>query len=149
MNFNPLCRSLIPICLLLSGCASQLQPKSDYKPPAGAAAMENSALDTSYLKPVTGHKGDQLGAEVVSAETIGDELLIEILVPIDPDRVDQVHVTSETGNSVVLTREARILQNYESNNVGISIRIPKSENLGFRLKLVDHPDNNWPPLRHQ
>lgn len=149
MNFIPSCRSLIPICLLLAGCASQLQPRSDYLPPPNAAAMENGALDTSYLKPVTGHKGDQLGAEVISAETTGDELLIEILVPIDPDLVDQVEVTSSSGDSVILTREARIVQDYESNNVGITIRIPKSENLGFRLRLVDHPDNNWPPLRHQ
>ncbi len=149
MNFNHPCRSLIAICLLLAGCASQLQPKSAYLPPPGAAVMENNALDTSYLKPVAGHRGDQLGAEVVSAETLGDELLIEILVPIDPDLVDQVQVTSEASGSVVLTREARIVQNYESNNVGITIRIPKSENMGFRLKLVDHPDNNWPPVRHQ
>lgn len=111
--------------------------------------MENSDLDTSYLNPVAGHKGNQLGAEVVSAETMGDELLIEIMVPINPDLVDQVHVTSSTGESVVLTREARIVQNYENNNVGISIRVPRSQNLGFQLKLVDHPNDDWPPVRHQ
>ena len=149
MVFNQSCCNVILICLLLQGCASQLQPKSDYKPPTGAALMENSQVDTSYLEPTVGNKGDLLGTEVIRSETIGDEQEIELAVPINPDLVDDVYVTSSSGDSVVLTREARIVQNYENNNVGITIRVPKSENLGFRFKLVDYPDNDWPPVRHQ
>ena len=33
-------------CLLLQACAGQMQPKSTYRQPVGAAAVENSSLDT-------------------------------------------------------------------------------------------------------
>ena len=149
MFFNHSSLYFFVICLLLQGCANQLQPKSDYAPPPGAMPVENSNQDTGYLEPTAGHKGDGIGAEVISSEVIGDEQEIEIMVPINPDLVDQIQVTSSTGDSVVLTREAQIVQNYENNSVGISIRIPKTDNLGFRLKLIDHPDDDWPPRRYQ
>ena len=132
----------IPLCLLLQACASN-------PPPPGAMSMEKSNLDTGQLEPTIGHKGDKLGAEVVGSEDLGDEQLIEIRVPIDPALVDQVHVTTPDGQTVRQSREARIVENYENNHVGISVRIPKSDNMGFRLKLVDHPDNDWPPVRPQ
>ena len=123
-------------------------------PPPGASPQEVGDVDTGELKATAGHQGDQLGARVISSREVGDEQHIEIEVPIDPESVDQVQVYStESGTgsgSVVLTREAQIIQNYESNNVGISVRIPKSDNLGFRLKLIDHPDSDdWIPRRHQ
>jgi hypothetical protein len=31
--------------------------------------------------------------------------------------------------------------------VGISIQVPKSENLRFRLKLIDDPRDEWYPVR--
>ena len=70
-------------------------------------------------------------------------------MPIQPDLVDQVQVLTSQGEPMPLSREARIVHNYETNNVGISVQVPKSENLGFRLKLIDHPDDEWPPLRQQ
>jgi len=137
------------VCLLLQGCASQMQPKSTYKPPPGAAPTENSSLDTGQLETTVGHRGDQLGAEVISSELDGEEQVIEIRVPIDPDLVDQVYVMTPEGDTVNQSREARIIQNYETNNVGIWIRVPTSEKAGFRLKLIDQPDDAWPPVRQQ
>jgi hypothetical protein len=123
-----------------------MQPKSTYRPPAGAAPMENKAVDTGQLEPTVGHKGDRIGAEVISSEVIGDEQLIEIRVPIDPDVVDQVYVTTPEGGPVNLSREAQINEN---NNVGIWIRVPTKEKFGFRLKLIDESDDVWPPVRQQ
>ena len=48
-----------------------------------------------------------------------------------------------------LSSEARIVQDYETNNVGIWLRVPTKEKAGFRLKLIDHPDDDWPPVRQQ
>ena len=135
--------------LLLQGCASNMEPRSRYTPPPGAAPMENSSLDTGQLEPTVGHKGDQLGAEIISADDSGELRSVEINVPIQPDLVDQVQVLTSQGEPMPLSREARIVHNYETNNVGISVQVPKSENLGFRLKLIDHPDDEWPPVRQQ
>jgi hypothetical protein len=126
-----------------------MQPKSTYHPPAGAAPMENSAIDTGQLESTVGNKGDRLGAEVMSTEVIGDEQLIEIRVPIDPDLVDQVYVMTPEGGMVKQSRGAQIIQNYENNNVGIWIRVPTKEKTGFRLKLIDESDDVWPPVRQQ
>ena len=137
------------IGLLLQGCAGSMEPRSTYKPPAGVAPPENGSLDTGQLEPTVGYKGDQLGAEVVNSEVSGETQVIEINVPIRPDLVDQVQVLTESGEPIPMSRDARIIHNYETNNVGISVQVPKSENLGLRFRLIDHPDNDWPPMREQ
>lgn len=137
------------ICLLLQGCAGGMQPKYTYRPPAGAAPMESGAIDTGQLESTVGNKGDKIGAEVMSTKVDGDEQLIEIRVPIDPDLVDQVYVMTPEGGMVKQSRGAQIIQNYEDNNVGIWIRVPTKEKTGFRLKLIDQSDDVWPPVRQQ
>jgi hypothetical protein len=135
--------------LLLQGCASSMEPRSSYTPPPGASPTENSSLDTGQLEPTVGHRGDQLGAEVISADDSGELHSVEINVPIQPDLVDQVQVLTSEGEPMPLSREAQIVHNYETNNVGISVQVPKSESMGFRLKLIDHRDDEWPPVRQQ
>jgi hypothetical protein len=136
--------------LLLQGCAGSMEPRSTYKPPAGAAPTEKGSLDTGQLEPTVGYKGDQLGAEVVSTEVLGDTQTIEINVPIQPDLVDQVQVLSESGEEIPLSRDAQIIHNYETNNVGIIIRVPTEEKVGIRFRLIDHADDDdWPPMREQ
>ena len=129
--------------LLLQGCAGSMEPRSTYKPPAGAAPMEKGSLDTGKLEPTVGYKEDQLGAEVVNTEVLGDMRSVEINVPIQPDLVDQVEVLTESGEPIPLSRDAQSIHNYETNNVGISIQLPKSESTGFRLKLIDKPEDGW------
>ena len=68
---------------------------------------------------------------------------IEISVPIDPDSVDEVQVLDASGEPLPMSREATIVHNYETNHVGISIQLPKSENTGFRLQLIDKPEDGW------
>jgi hypothetical protein len=126
-----------------------MQPKSTYRSPPGAAPMESGSLDTGQLEATAGHKGDKIGAVVVNSELDGEEKVVEIRVPIDPDLVDQVQVMTLDGETVNQSREARIIHNYETNNVGIWIRVPSRENVGFRLKLIDQSDDIWPPVRQQ
>ena len=135
---------LVLVGLFLQGCASSgLQSQTKHRPPPGAELNEGGSLDSGLLEPVVGHKGDKLGAEVVNSEIIGELQSIEIKVPIEPDSVDQVQVLDASGEPLPMSREATIVHNYETNNVGISIQLPKSENTGFRLKLIDEPEEGW------
>ena len=135
--------------LLLQGCASSMEPRSTYIPPAGAAPTEKGSLDTGQLEPTVGYKEDQLGAEVVNTEVLGDTRSVEIIVPIQPDLVDQIQVLTESGEPIPLSRDAQIIHNYETNNVGITIRVPTEEKVGIRFRLIDHADDDWPPTRQQ
>lgn len=135
--------------LLLAGCAGSLKPSHTYAPPPGAAPTEYNTVETGELRATAGHKGDGLGAEVISSETVGEEQEIEISIPLPPGQVDQVRVVSPSGESVPLSREAQIINNYETNNVGIRVKIPNSNNLGFQLQLIDTRDDDWPPFRDQ
>ncbi len=138
------------LCLWLAGCASSLEPKSTYTPPPGAAPMENKSVDSGEFRAEPGYKDDVLGAEVVNTESLGDLQSIEINIPIEPDQVDRVRVMGPNGDPVPMTREAEIIHNYETNNVGIKIEVPNSDNLRFQLQLIDHPnDDAWPPVRLQ
>ena len=135
---------LVLVGLFLQGCASSgLQSQTKHRPPPGAELNEGGSLDSGLLEPNVGHKGDKLGAEVVNSEIIGELQTIEIKVPIEPDSVDQVQVLDASGEPLPMSREATIVHNYETNNVGISIQLPKSENTGFRLKLIDEPEEGW------
>jgi len=135
--------------LLLQGCTGSLEPRSTYIPPAGAPPMEKGSLDTGKLEPTVGYKEDQLGAEVVDTEVLGDTRSVEIIVPIQPDLVDQIQVLTESGEPIPLSRDAQIIHNYETNNVGIIIRVPTDEKMGIRFRLIDHADDDWPPTRQQ
>jgi hypothetical protein len=139
-------------CLLLQACASGLEPESSYTPPRGAAPMEEKSVDTGQLEATPGPRGDELGAEVIRYEQYDEYQTIELNVPIDHDlvdEVDQVQVMTPSGEVIPQSRQAQIVHDYETNNVGIKIHVPKSDNLGFRLKLIDHADDEWPPIRQQ
>ncbi len=136
-------------CLMLQACASGLEPESTYSPPPGAAPMEEKSVDTGELKAIPGHRGDELGTEVIRHEQYDEYQTIELNVPIEPDEVDQVQVMSPTGETIPQSRQAQIVHDYETNNVGIKLHLPNTQNTGFRLKLIDHSEDEWPPLRQQ
>jgi hypothetical protein len=136
-------------CLWLAGCAGSLEPKGTYRPPRGAAPMENSAVETGALQSKRGSKGDKIGAEIVGTEKLGDLQSIEIKVPMKAEEVDEVQVLDESGQEYRLTRDAEIIRNTQTGDVGIKIEVPNSNNLNFRLRLIDHPDDDWPPMRDQ
>ena len=135
---------LVVVGLLLQGCASSdFQSQTQHRPPPGPELNEDGSLDSGLLEPNVGHKGDNPAAEVVSSEISGELQSIETNVPIEPDSVDQVQVLDASGEPLPMSREDTIIQNYETNNVGISTQLPKSENTGFRLKLIDKPEDGW------
>ena len=124
-----------------------MHSRSNHRLPPGIASSGGSSLDTGLLEPSVGYRGDRLGAEVVNSEISGELQSIEINVPIEPGAVDRIEVMTQSGESMPMSRQATIVHNYETNNVGISIQVPKSENLRFRLKLIDDPRDEWYPVR--
>jgi hypothetical protein len=134
---------LVLVGLVLQGCASGLQSQTRHRSPPGTLLNEGGSLDSGLLEPSVGSKGDRLGAEVVNSEISGELQSIEINVPIDPGSVDQIQVMTEPGEPLPMSRQATIGHNYETNNVGISIQLPKSQSTGFRLKLIDDPEEGW------
>jgi len=137
------------VCLLWQVRASGAEPQSNYTPPRGAAPMEKKSVDTGQLETTPGHREDELGAEVIRYEQYDEYQTIELNVPIEPDQVDQVLVMTPSGETLPQSREAQIVHDYETNNVGIKLHLPNTENTGFRLKLIDHSDDEWPPIRQQ
>lgn len=136
-------------CVLLQACASGMEPRSTYSPPPGSAPVEDGAVDTGPLEATPGYREDELGAEIIRYEDRDEYQIIELKVPIEPDQVDQVEVMTPSGEMIPQSRQAQIVHDYETDNVGIKIHVPKSENMGFRLKLIDHADEEWPPFRQQ
>ncbi|MCP4333750.1 MAG: hypothetical protein GY785_13925 [Gammaproteobacteria bacterium] len=145
-------RNFVPVvlaCLLLQACASGLEPQSSYSPPPGAAPVEEKSVDTGQLEATPGHRGDELGTEVIRYEEYDEHQSIELIVPIAPGQVDQVQVVTPSGEMIPQSRQAQIVHDYETNNVGIKIHVPKTDNLEFRLKLIDHTADEWPHVRQQ
>jgi len=135
---------LIGCCLMLqgliSGCQAQNTIIQDVNelPPAEAPTLE-----TGILQRVDGYKGDLLGAEVISITPAENDALevIELSVPIDPEVVDQVTVVGPSGQLLELGEPIEISPNQEKSSVGIILTLPKKKKLGFKIKLIDLPDD--------
>ena len=117
---------------------SSVNPKQDEQ------SFESPGLTTGYLQATPGYEGNVIGATVTSVDIGNEDKLhtIEINLPISPDRVDRVMVISPTGMSVRQAKEAEILRDYEHNNVGIKLFLPRTNNFAFKLKLIDLPEGN-------
>ena len=130
--------ALLPIVLMLSACGI-----AKNKEPDQLAAPPRMAMETDLLTATPGYTGKILGAEVLASESgpLGEEQIIEINVPIDPDQVDRVEVISATGETIKQRRTAEILRNYENDNVGITLFLSREKNWRFKLKLIDNKED--------
>lgn len=126
---------------MLQGCttAHQSSPGAEQQ---SAQPPEINILETGQLEATPGFQGTILGAEIIDAEVSADQQMIEINLPIDPDQVDQVRVLSPSGEYLKQSRQAEILRDYENNNVGVKIFLPRQKNLGFRLRLIDNSNED-------
>ena len=106
----------------------------------------NSVIETDYLEARTGYIGKVLGAEIekVTANENQDMQIIEINLPIDPDieEIDSVKVFARSGKPIPQDETAKVFNDYENNNVGIKLYLPKQKNLVFKLKLIDESDTS-------
>lgn len=106
----------------------------------------NIILETDTLEAKPGYTGKILGA-IVKDSTIGpygEQQIIEINVPVDPDQIDidQVRVISPSGETLKQIKNAEIMRNYETDNVGITIFISKEKNMSFKLRLIDKSEDD-------
>ena len=135
---------LIGYCLIfqgiISGCQAQntiIQNVNELPPPG------TPTLETGILQRVDGYKGDVLGAEVVSviAGENGASDVIELSIPIDPELADQVTVLGPSGQLLELDEPIEISPDQERSGVEIILKLPKKKKTGFRIKLIDLPDD--------
>jgi len=120
--------------LILCACAV---PKKSAPPPP-------KVYRTGVLKAVPGSTGDVFGSEVERVRVLSDETIqaIDISVPVPPEQVDQVEVISSSGNEVTQLKDAVIEPAANSGGSDITIYLPRSRKLQFRLKLIDtFPEN--------
>lgn len=137
-------RLLIGCCLMLqgliSGCQAQNAIIQDVNklPPTEAPTLE-----TDIIQRVDGYKGGVLGAEVVSITPAENDSLevIELSIPVDPEVVDQVTVVGPQGQLLELDEPIEISPDQEKGSVNIILTLPKKKKLGFKIKLIDLPDD--------
>ncbi len=103
---------------------------------------EGKIFETGVLQNVTDFKGDVLGARIISISTDEDNLseIIELIVPIDPELADRVFVVSPSGKPLEIEEPIEISRDMENKEVGITLKLSKKSKLGFKIKLIDVPD---------
>lgn len=118
--------------------------------PPAIAAVENSQpavtepgeVTSGYLEARPGYVGSVLGVQIDRILDSQDpqSQIIQMNVPIAPDRVGRVQVLTPTGELIPQPHDAGISRNYENNSVDIRIHLPKNREFGFRLKLIGETD---------
>lgn len=131
--------ALVPVVLLLTACGT-----ADKAEENRLAVPPRMTLETDVLTARPGYTGKILGAEVLASEPgpLGEEQVIEINVPVDPDQVDRIEVVTPSGETIKQRRTAEILRNYETDNVGITLFLSREQNWRFKLKLIDNNEDN-------
>lgn len=136
-------RLVTGLSLLLSGTFALCMAQETIKPETNETSLSDvKVFETGILKNVAGYQGDVLGAEIVSVTITDDGLseLIEISIPLDPELADQVSVVSSSGQRVKLKAPMEISLDHENNKVGIILQLPGKSKMGFKIKLIDQPD---------
>ena len=137
-NYSGRLISLLPI-LFFWAANPQIVHAQQQNDSAREGARE---LETSVLQRVAGFTDDKLGAEVIAVTPgEGDTEVVDIVIPVNPDDVDQVRVTKPDGTPFKKKRIVEISRDHENNEVGVVLRFNKKDRLGFRLKLIDLPDD--------
>ena len=129
--------------LLLMGMFAPCIAQETIKSEANEASLANvKVLETGLLRSDTGYQGDVLGAEIISVTTTDDGLaeLIEISIPIDPELADRISVISPSGQRIKLKNPMDISLDHENDKVGIILKLPGKSKMGFKIKLIDVPD---------
>jgi len=135
---------IILVSVWLQGCASSNGSPSHDSLKAAPPPPGITTLDTGYLESTPGYTGSVLGTKIIGVSDLSAEELqiIEVSIPVDPDQVDEVQIISPSGSTLKQQRQAEILRDYENNNVGIKLYLPRQQKWGFKLKLIDKPEDN-------
>lgn len=106
------------------------------------SSPDAKTVETGVLQNVIGYRGDVLGAEVISIYASEDDLsqIIELSIPVDPDLADRVSVVSPSGRRIELESPPEISRDDENNEVSIILKRSKKTRLGFKIRLIDLPD---------
>lgn len=128
------------VFIVILGLSYTALTTAEESPTSASTRPSIDYLETGYLENTQGFVGDVLGAEITRISESDQFQIIEIDVPIDPVDVDHVRVLSKSGEVIQLDRTSEIIRDYENNNVGIKLYLPKQKNWVFRLKLIEGYD---------
>jgi len=134
---------IIGCSLFLQGVATNcMAQSSNVSGNDELSSPDVKTLETGVLQNVIGYRGDVLGAEVISVFASEDDLweIIELSIPIDPNLADRVSVVSPSGTRIELEQPPEISRDDENNKVGIILKRSKKTRLGFKIRLIDLPD---------
>ena len=125
---------IIVLCFCSVSFAAAVNDSHQQKDTASKTIAE-----TTFLRAKEGYTGDQLGAEVkkVSVDQEAEVRLVEVHIPYDPDRVDNIQIITESGKPLNRDSIAEVLNDYENDNIGIKFYLPRQKNWVFKVKLVD------------
>ncbi len=117
--------------LLLQACASVPKP-----------VTTTTERVTSTLRPEPGFTGSRMGAEVEEVFISDDERfqVIDLLLPLDPEVVDEIQVESASGQPVDLRKKPEINPEQDGQATGVRLFLSRDKKWEFRLRLIDNPD---------
>ena len=102
-------------------------------------------LETDWLDTQVGSTGDVLGAKVVAVENNPDSDIttIEIKMPINnPEAFEDIEVIGKkTLKPIKQKGNAEWVENHEEGIYGLRLRLKKSHNFEFRIRLIDNEIN--------
>lgn len=135
-SFSPRISLVLGLCIAGYAHSLAAQTAEAYNPPG------TMVVETGVLQNVVGFKGNIIGAEVVAISPgAEDTQVIDIVIPVNPDAVDQVRVFDPDGKPLKHKRAMEIIFDHENGELGVVLTLPKKEKLGFKFKLIDIPDD--------
>lgn len=60
---------------------------------------------------------------------------------VNPDDVDQVRALAPDGKPLKQKEAMETILDHENGEVGFALKLPKTQEMGFKFKLIDLPDD--------
>ena len=108
---------------------------------SGCQSAPNNPVETDVLRDQPGFVGSIIGAEVkdVYNSENGDYRVVDVEVPEPYVDGRDIQVIDSDTTAKKLGARVELLNDYEGDKVGVRIRIPRNNNITFRLRFID-PD---------
>ena len=100
-------------------------------------------IESGRLVAEPGFTGKKYGVEVERIMLLDDSGIqaIDLSLPFASDRVDEIEVISNAGETIEQQREADIETGPDPKNTGVRLFLPRRKNWEFRLRIIDVPED--------
>ena len=129
-------------CLLLPGIIAPCLARNVIDLEVNQSLQQVKMIETGLLQNLAGYKDAVLGAHVISitAGEDGVSEVIEICMPVGQEQADRILVVSGSGKPLKLLTPMQISHDHESKKVGMILALPGETKQGFKIRLIDLPD---------